>query len=211
MLLDLDGVLVDSRECVEFAWREWARARGVDVAPFLAIHHGRLISETIRCVAPHLDAKAEASFLDRIEECETRGVKALPGAADLLRHLPPGRHALVTSASRRVADLRLRAAGLPVSSTMITGDLVGRGKPDPEGYLAGAKVLQSSPADCLAVEDAPAGIAAARAAGIRVLALLTTNPATALADADAFATDLAGVHLRVLPSGLEVHSDRWLA
>ncbi len=201
ILFDLDGVLVDSRECVELVWRAWAAERGLDAAPFLAVAHGRRISDTLRLVAPALDASAEAAVMDRMEETETRGLCVAPGAAALVAALGPGRWAVVTSGSRAVATLRLRTAGLPIPEVFVTADDVRRGKPDPEPYLTAAARLGMSPGDCLACEDSPTGLAAALAAGIRTITLLTTHRAEALSGADATVSSLAALALSPRPGG----------
>lgn len=195
ILFDLDGVLVDSRECIAIVWRSWAEARGRDAAPFLAVAHGRRISDTIRLVAPELDAAAEAAALDRMEEAESRGLRAGPGAVALLARLAGAPWAVVTSCGRSVAALRLGTAGLPVPAVCVTADDVRRSKPDPEGYLAAAARLGVAPRDCLVFEDSPTGLAAAKAAGIRAVALLTTHAPEALEGAEARIPSLAAVRL----------------
>lgn len=190
VLFDLDGVLVDSRRCIERVWRAWAAGKGFDPEPFLRIAHGRRISETIRTVAPDLDVAIEVAALDRLEEVETAGIHPVPGADRLLRTIPATRWAIVTSGSHRVATLRLGVVGLPVPDVFITADVVRQGKPAPDGYLAAATRLGLTPADCVAVEDSPPGVAAARAAGMRVIAVLTTHERPALEQAD--------IHLRGL-------------
>ncbi|HEY6784046.1 MAG TPA: HAD-IA family hydrolase [Gemmatimonadales bacterium] len=168
-LFDLDGVLVDSRRSIENIWRRWAAARGRDPAPFIAVCHGRRISETIAQVAPELDAKAEAAVLDRMEEVETDGVEPVAGARDLLAGLAEGTWAVVTSGSRKVAMLRLTHVELPIPKVFITAEDVRRGKPDPEGYLLAAARLGVEPKECVVIEDSAAGIAAGIAAGMRVI------------------------------------------
>jgi len=204
LLFDLDGVLVDSRRCIELVWHAWAAGRGLDPAPFLRVAHGRRISETIRLVAPELDAVAEAAVLDRMEEVETRGLSPAPGAGNLVAQLADTQWAVVTSGSRLVATLRLRTAGLPIPPVFVTSDDVRRGKPDPEGYLLAAAGLGVPPRDCLVLEDSPTGLAAAKAAGMRVIAVLTTHAAEALAGADARANSLAALRLEAGPAGLVV-------
>jgi sugar-phosphatase len=169
VLFDLDGVLVDSRGLIESVWRAWAARRGLDPAPFLLVAHGRRTSETLRDVAPSLDLPAATAELDALEERTTTGLVAAPGAAALLAALPQDRWAIVTSGSRAVATRRLRAAGLPVPAVLVTGDAVPRGKPDPAGYLAAADALGFAPQECVVLEDAPPGIAAATAAGMHVV------------------------------------------
>jgi len=196
ILFDLDGVLVDSRRCIELVWHAWAAERGLDPAPFLAVAHGRRTSESVRLVAPHLDAATEARALDRLEEREARGLAAAPGARALLERLGEGEWAVVTSGSRAVATLRLGTSGLPVPRVCVTADDVRRGKPEPEGYLAAARRLGVDPPDCVVVEDSPTGLGAGKAAGMRVVAVLMTHPADALAAADVRLASLAALRLR---------------
>jgi sugar-phosphatase len=193
--------LVDSRESIEHVWRAWAAARGRDVRDFVRIAHGRRISETVCLVAPDLDAQAEAAILDAMEAVEVRGLKAFPGAADLVAALRPNQWGIVTSGSRQVAALRLRTAGLACPPVFLTADDVHRGKPDPEGYLAAAARLSVSPADCLVVEDSPTGISAGRTAGMRVVAIASTYPAAALAAADFRVPALAALRASVAEDG----------
>ena len=195
---------MDSRRCVELVWEAWAAERGLDPAPFLAVAHGRRISETIRMVRPDMDAGAEAAVLDAMEEVETRGLSPAPGAADLLARLGPERCAVVTSGSRRVASLRLRTAGLSAPRVFITSNDVRRGKPDPEGYLMAADRLGLAAADCVVVEDSPPGVGAGKAAGMRVIALLTTHGPEALAAADARVPSLDRLRIAVQASGVAV-------
>lgn len=198
MLFDLDGTLVDSRECIEHVWREWAAARGRDYRDFLRVAHGRRTSETVRLVAPEPDARAESAVLDAMEAVESRGLAPFPGAQDLLAAIPAGRSAIVTSGSVPVATLRLRAAGIAPPAVFITAGDVRRGKPDPEGYLLAARRLALDAADCVVVEDSPTGIAAGKAAGMRVVAVATTYPADALAAADVRLAALADIRVRLL-------------
>jgi mannitol-1-/sugar-/sorbitol-6-phosphatase len=176
VLFDMDGTLVDSRLCVERTWRAWAGRHGLDYGALMRVAHGRQNHETLRLVAPHLDAPAELAVLVREEEECQEGLSAVPGAAALLDRLPPEGWGVVTSAWRRLAEMRLRAAGLPVPPVLVTADDVARSKPDPEGYLAAAALLGIAPADCVVVEDAPAGIEAGRAAGMTVVGITTTFP-----------------------------------
>jgi mannitol-1-/sugar-/sorbitol-6-phosphatase len=194
VLFDLDGVLVDSTAFVELQWRRWASARGLRPEPFLRVCHGRRALETIRIAAPDLDAEAEARFLVPEDEPEASPLDALPGAMRLLDALPPQTWAVATSGPRPTATSRLRRAGLPVPTVMVCAEDVTRGKPSPDAYLLAAHELGVSPPDCLVVEDAPAGVQAARAAGMRVVGLTTTHQSDEL-DADACAASLAGVYL----------------
>lgn len=190
ILFDLDGTLVDSRVVVERHWAAFAERHGLQLASILAICHGRRTADTIADVAPWLDARVEAARLDADEEVDVDGLVPVRGAVELLRAISPGSWAVVTSGHRTLATRRLAAVGLPIPPTMICGDEVANGKPDPEGFLHAAALLGFDPSTCIVVEDAPAGIEAGRRAGARTLAVTTTHDAVALAAADAVVADL---------------------
>lgn len=178
-LVDLDGTLIDSSAPVRRAWSAFAARHGLDVEAVLHCAHGRPSRETARQLAPDADNALEARLLEEAETSDTEGVVALPGAAALLAGEPPrgplAALAIVTSCSRRLAEVRLHAAGLPVPEVMVCADDISAGKPDPECYLLGARRLGIAPADCVVLEDAPAGVLAGRAAGMDVIALRTTS------------------------------------
>jgi mannitol-1-/sugar-/sorbitol-6-phosphatase len=182
ILSDLDGVLVDSGAEVERVWRDWAGEHGLDPDEVGRASHGVPSRQVIERVAPHLPAE-EAARVDRLHAAT--GGTALPGAHELLARVA----AVVTSCTRPLADARLAAAGLPHPAVLITSDDVERGKPHPDPYLAAANALGVDPADCVVIEDAPAGIAAARAAGMTVWAVTTTHSRDELAGAHLVATE----------------------
>ena len=207
VIFDLDGVLVDSAALVEQQWRRWAAARGVRPEPLLRVCHGRRAVETIRLAAPHLDAEAEAALLGGAEEPAGPELRALPGAARLLAQVPAPCWAVATSGTRVAAEARLRRAGLPAPAVMICAEDVAHGKPHPEVYQRAAVALGVPPGECVVIEDAPAGIESARAAGMLPIAVATTHPAAVL-PGDACAASLADIHLgRVEP---EEHGRRRL-
>jgi mannitol-1-/sugar-/sorbitol-6-phosphatase len=185
ILFDLDGVLVDSTRAVDREWREWAQLKGVDGDRVMAIAHGVRTIEVIRRVAPHLDAETEAAAIENHEAHDQRGVTVMPGAADLLRAIPEGSWGVVTSGSRLLAQSRMRYCGLPVPEVLVTSDDVTNGKPHPEPYLKGAMRLGLNPAECLVIEDAPAGIESARTGGMKVIGMASTYAPEVLAQADA--------------------------
>ncbi len=195
ILFDLDGVLVDSIGCTERAWRSWAEARGVDVVRTLQVSHGRPVKDTLRLLVPQLDTATEVAYLEAIEAHETEGVRAVAGAHALLARLPPASWAIVTSATRSVAELRLRHTGLHAPDVLVTADDISRGKPDPEGYLTAAARLGIEPSACLVIEDAVAGIDAARAAGMRVIAITSTRRADELRRADGVVSALTDLEV----------------
>ena len=184
VLSDLDGVLVDSQASIMRAWRWWGERHGVGREAIDAVQHGRPSGEIIAALTPHLDAAAESLALDRRQAEDVGDVVAHPGAADLLRAYGPDRVAIVTSCTDPLARARLQAAGLTVPAVLVTADRLTRGKPDPEGYLLAARELGADPAGCVVLEDAPAGVEAGRAAGMRVVGVLTTYAPEALSAAD---------------------------
>jgi sugar-phosphatase len=193
LLFDMDGVLMDSTPSVERVWRTWAVKHGLDPERVASLAHGRRSIETIRAVAPELDAEKENILVEQMEIDDKEGVTALPGAAELLAQLPHDRFAIVTSATRPLAVARLGYAGLPVPGHMITANDVIHGKPSPEPFLKGAALLGVAPEDCLVFEDSPAGIASARSAGMKAIALQTTYPVDHLQAGDATIGTLADV------------------
>ncbi|MGB2677112.1 MAG: HAD-IA family hydrolase [Candidatus Acidiferrum sp.] len=190
VLFDLDGTLVDSAKVIERLWAEWAARHSLNVVDILAISHGRRAEETMRLMAPHLPTlKEEAAARLREEERQSEGLVAVAGAKTLLSSIPQTRWAIVTSCTQKLAEVRLQSVGLPVPAVMISQESVPRGKPHPEGYLEAARILGWAPRNCLVVEDAPLGVEAGRAAGMRVLGVTTTFPADQLS-ADLSVADL---------------------
>lgn len=172
VLFDMDGTLVDSTAVVEQVWGEFAARYSLDIAEILRTSHGVQAGDTVRRFAPAgSDVVALTAELGAMERVRTAGIVALPGATELLRSLPADAVALVTSADRILADIRMEAAGLAMPATAVTADLVTQGKPHPEGYLTAAALLGVEPQDAVVFEDAPAGIAAGMAAGIRTVAV----------------------------------------
>lgn len=185
VLFDLDGVLIDSTSCIVRHWQCWAEKHGLDLNRIMQTAHGMRTIETIRQVAPHLDAQVEAEQFTAHEVADTQGVVTLEGAVQTLEGLPTDTWAIVTSASSDLAKVRLLRAGLPIPDVLVSADQVKRGKPDPEPYLAGAKRLSVPVERCVVIEDAPAGVAAGRNAGMRVIGVKTTHSSEALLEAGA--------------------------
>lgn len=197
VLFDLDGVLVDSTPVVERVWRGWATEHGLDPDYVVQWAHGRRSIETIRRVAPQMDAAKENLKVERCEIEDLEGVRAIEGAAELLASLPPGHWTVVTSATRELAEARMNYVHLPLPKDAITAEMVERGKPDPEPYLKGAALLRFAPSECLVIEDTAAGIAAAKAAGMQAVGLTTTYPAHELREADVVVRSCADIHIEI--------------
>jgi mannitol-1-/sugar-/sorbitol-6-phosphatase len=187
VISDLDGVLVDSMGATRRAWRRWGERLGIDGAAIQSGSHGRPAHEVVAEHVPAESVAAEARFLREAEVGDTRGVVALPGAAAVLA-LPVV--AIATSCVLELAHARLDAAGLRRPGVLVPADQVERGKPAPDPYLLAARRLGVDPADCLVLEDAPAGIAAGRAAGMTVWAVTTTHAPQRLGAAQRIARGL---------------------
>jgi sugar-phosphatase len=197
VLFDLDGVLVDSTPAVSRVWTIWANKYGFDPGETVRRAHGRPSITTIRELLPHVDHETENSNVEKMEIEDLEDVVALPGAVELVQSLPAHRWTVVTSCTRPLALVRLRAAGLPVPEKIITSNDIVNGKPHPEPYLNGAGLLGLAAADCVVFEDAPAGIRAGKAAGAKVIALQTTERDRFLreAGADWIVKDCASVRV----------------
>jgi mannitol-1-/sugar-/sorbitol-6-phosphatase len=174
LLFDLDGTLVDSDSVVERCWRRWAAGVGVDPDRLLPLVHGRQSHEVMAEFLPERPRELNLADHERMlawEVEDTEGVVPIPGAPELLAALDGARWGIVTSCTRPVARARLAAGGLPTPAVLVTAEQVTSGKPHPDGFLQGAAALGVDASRCLAFEDAPAGIAAAGAAGMRVIAV----------------------------------------
>jgi len=203
-LFDLDGVLVDSRAVVERVCRLWAARLGVDADALLRIAHGRRTRDTVRIVAPHVDAESEVAWIDHAELLDTEGLVEVPGVRRFLTSLPARSWAVVTSCAPDLARLRLSSVGLPIPDVVITSDDVSQGKPAPDGYRLGAQRLGVDPASCVVFEDAPPGVAAGLAAGARVVALRTTHPDVDFTGAAGVIPDFTSVRVRPDRSGFVI-------
>ncbi|MBZ6103731.1 HAD family hydrolase [Streptomyces olivaceus] len=205
LLFDNDGTLVSSLASVQRCWTRWAGEYGITAEQFGRVElHGRPAAEI---AADLLPAALVPQAVARIEQLEVEdvpngGVHLLPGTRDFLDALPADRWAVVTSATRRLAEARLDAVGI-LPKTLVAADDITRGKPDPEPYLLGARALGVDPAACVVFEDAPAGLQAGRAAGMRTVALATTHRPDEL-DADLVVTDLSALSALVTRAGVEI-------
>jgi mannitol-1-/sugar-/sorbitol-6-phosphatase len=194
-LFDMDGILISSIGSVERSWTKWAHLRGVDPALARATAHGRRAVETIAKLRPDLDSAKELKVIEDIEIADNEGLTVLPGVLDLLAALPPDRWTVVTSATERLARVRMAAGGIPALKRFVTAEDVARGKPDPEPFLAGAALLGVAPAECVVFEDSSSGAKAGRAAGCTVVATTFSHSAESLDAAHYVLRDLTGVRV----------------
>lgn len=202
VLLDMDGTLVDSTAVVERIWTEWAVRNNLAVDEVLHVIHGRQGHASMAILLPEraieVNLHENAGMLER-ETADVDGVIEIPGAAVLLAAIANAPHALVTSANVPLATVRMHAAGLELPTVRVTAEDVTHSKPDPEGFLAAAALLGVEPADCIVFEDSPAGIAAGRAAGMRVIGV---GAASFALNPDWAVTDLTELTTLVTPEGV---------
>jgi mannitol-1-/sugar-/sorbitol-6-phosphatase len=206
LLFDMDGVLIDSTPAVARVWHRWAVEHGFDPEDVVAHAHGRPSLTTVREYLPHADHEAENREVERREIADLEGVVPLPGALELLASLPAERWTIVTSCMRALAAVRLRAAGLPLPKTFVTSNDITHGKPHPEPYEKGAAVLGFPPAECIVLEDVPAGVRAGKAAGARVIGFKTTVRESAVceAGADWVVNNCADIRVAISAKGLNL-------
>ncbi|KUH38350.1 MULTISPECIES: HAD-IA family hydrolase [Streptomyces] len=202
LLLDMDGTLVNSDAVVERVWRRWALRHGLDPQEALKVVHGRQGYATMAVLLPDrpMDLNhAENRELLAEETADLDGVAPIPGAPDFLASIAALPHALVTSADAPLARARMGAAGLRMPEVRVTAECVSASKPDPEGFLKGAAELGFAPAECVVFEDSEAGVAAGRAAGMRVVGV---GPRAAAFAPDVHVADLTRLRVEAGADGV---------
>ncbi|WP_232822096.1 HAD-IA family hydrolase [Desertihabitans aurantiacus] len=202
VIFDMDGTLIDSTPAVLRAWTAWATEHDI-TAEQLAGNHGMPAASIVARLLPE-DAHVRAlERINTLELTDVDDVVPLPGTLHALAALPASRVAIATSCTRPLADVRIEASAIPRPDVVVTVDDVERGKPHPDPFLTAARRLGVDPSRCLVVEDAPAGLTAARAAGCATLAVCTTTPRGELR-ADLVVESLADVDWHVDADGISV-------
>lgn len=202
LLFDLDGVLVHSANSLRRSWCQWAREHGFDLSAVESAAHGRRTVDTIRQLAPEMDAVRAAAELEATQALDVADVFAGRGAQDLLSSLSINEWAVVTSGTRHLARARIQAARLPEPTVLVTGDEVHNGKPDPEGYLLASMRLGYEPSGCVVIEDSVAGIRAARQAGMSVIGLTNGEDSTQLVGANMVVDSCGDIHITRIPGNV---------
>ncbi|MEE1789400.1 HAD-IA family hydrolase [Streptomyces sp. BE308] len=201
LLLDMDGTLVNSDAVVERCWHRWALKQGLDPVSVLKVVHGRQGYATMAVLLPDRPMEqnyAENRVMLAEETADVDGVVPVGGAPAFMAALSTLPHALVTSADEALARARMTAAALPMPAARVTAEQVGASKPDPEGFLKGAAELGFDAADCIVFEDSEAGVAAGRAAGMRVVGV---GPRAAALSPDAHVEDLTQIRVEAADDG----------
>ncbi len=206
LLFDMDGVPISSLGSVERSWQTWAERHGLDVRETIKTAHGMRAIETVRRLKPDVDHLAELKVIEDLEVGDNEGLEVLEGVLPILQSVPQKFWTIVTSATERLARSRLAFAGIPVPEHIVTADMVTEGKPHPEPYIKGARILRLAPQDCIVIEDSTSGAKAGHAAGCKVLATTFSHTIQQLATADWIVESLARVSITVLPGdqGLEL-------
>ncbi len=194
----MDGILISSLGSVERSWTIWSKMRGIDPEFACKAAHGCRSIDTVALLRPDLDAEAENKMIEDMEVEDTDGILLLPGVQKLLASLPKERWTVVTSATERLARVRLAAGGIPVPERLVTAESVTEGKPLPAPYLAGAALLGVAPEECVVFEDASSGAQAGRAAGCTVVATTFSHSIESLDAAHYLLEDLTGVGVQIL-------------
>ena len=193
VLFDMDGTLIDSTPVVVRSWIRWAQEHDVDPRRLQGFH-GVPAAAIVAELLPDHRHETAVRRITELELADTDGIEVLPGAAEALAALAPEHSAIATSCTAPLAAARIEASGLLAPTVLVTADDVERGKPHPDPFLLAAQRLGVDPTQCLVVEDAPGGLAAARAAGCATLAVVTTTPREELVTAaDAVVSDLSQV------------------
>lgn len=207
VLFDMDGILVSSLGSVERSWAKWGQMRGIDTELAIQTAHGCRAVETLARLRPDLDSETELKIIEDIEIADNEGLTVLPGVLKLLDALTAlgGDRpcwTVVTSATERLTRVRLAVGGVPLPERIVTADLVTRGKPHPEPFLAGAALLGLKPEECVVFEDSTSGAQAGRAAGCTVVATTFSHSAERLNAAHYLVGDLTGVTAERAGDGL---------
>ncbi len=206
ILFDMDGILISSLGSVERSWTKWAQMRDLDPAHVLSVIHGRRAIESAALLRPDLNSDQELKLIEDIELADGEGITVLPGVQRLVASLPKQRWTVVTSATERLARMRLAEAGFDVPERLVTAETVREGKPNPAPFLAGAALLGFAPSECVVFEDSESGVTAGHRAGCTVVATTFSHPVESLGAADYLLTDLTGLTASVLPgeAGLQL-------
>jgi sugar-phosphatase len=199
VIFDMDGTLIDSTPAVMRAWRTWATEHGVSLEE-LAGHHGMPSARVVRKLLPEHRHESAIERINALEIDDVHDIVVLPGAVDALDALSSARNAIATSCTLPLAKARIAASQLVPPSVLVTADQVEHGKPAPDPFLLAAERLSVAPERCLVVEDAPAGLTAAEAAGCYRLAVITTTPESELV-ADGIVRNLGDVEFRAAGDG----------
>ena len=205
VIWDMDGVISDTGPYHQRSWREVMAGRGIEVTEEdFRRSFGQRNDTIIRGLMGGEVSQNEIEVISREKEIHFRRIardklEPLPGVVPLLGSLQKEGYRMALASSAPMANISLIVRKLGVSgcfSTLVGSEDVTEGKPSPMVFLVASARLGVAPARCLVIEDAVAGVAAARRAGMFCLAVTNTHPAERLREADLVVSSLTEVSLR---------------
>lgn len=209
VIFDLDGVLVDSSEFHFQAWQIWAKRHGTTMTyEFFRETFGMVNDNIIPHLIPRKLTKEELKALSDEKEAIFREVakgkiKPLKGAVELVRALQAAGYKLAIGSStpRKNIEVVLESIGLDDAfEVRVAAEDVTKGKPEPEVFLKAASWLGVPPRKCVVIEDAVAGVEAAKRGGMKAIAVTTTHPRERLEHADIVVDSIADVTVEMIES-----------
>ena len=168
-LFDLDDTLVNTSQVVYRSMQEWCALHGIDLELAIDIGKGRRTEETVALLAPSLNAKQEAKWIEELESELAVDIQPMVGAVEFVSKLSEFSWAIVTSSSHDLALKKLSVCNFPMPEVLVSADSVVLGKPNSEPYILAMELLGVSPNDCLVFEDAESGVISAIGAGCKVI------------------------------------------
>jgi len=212
VIWDMDGVIADTAPYHFKAWQEVFQKRGMNFTEEdFKRNFGQRNDTIIRNVLGEglspsqidtIAGEKEENFRQRVRQ----HIKPLPGAIKLLKSLREHGFKIALASSAPIENIRLVTQGLDINNcfhAIVSGREVKEGKPSPQGFLLAAKKLRVAPENCIVVEDAVAGVTAAKRAGMCCLAITNTHPKTSLIEADLIVDTLEAVTVSDLKQLLE--------
>ena len=212
VIWDMDGVIADTAPYHFKAWQEVFQKRGMNFTEEdFRRNFGQRNDTIIRNVLGEglspsqidtIAGEKEENFRQRVRQ----HIKPLPGAIKLLKSLREHGFKMALASSAPIENIRLVTQGLDINNcfhAIVSGREVKEGKPSPQGFLLAAKKLRVAPENCIVVEDAVAGVTAAKRAGMCCLAVTNTHPKTSLMEADLIVDTLEAVTVSDLKQLLE--------
>jgi len=202
VIWDMDGVIADTGPYHLKAWQETFRKRGVafseeDFRRHFGQRNDTIIGDTLGAGLPNAEVQAIATEKeDRYRQLVSQQVAPLPGAIELIKSLVAKGVKMAIASSAPMENIQLITGSLGLADcfqAVVWGGEVTEGKPSPQGFLLAAEKLGVEPGNCLVIEDAVAGVAAAKSAGMKCLAVTNSHPAERLTKADLVVNALSEV------------------
>ncbi len=207
VLWDMDGVIADTMQYHYSAWRDILKKTGVtltieEFAPLFGQRHDNIIRYALGNNLTHEEIEALSDKKQRLyRERVSKDIKPLPGAIELLKALNREKikNSLASSATPENVDVIIDGLGIrQYFQAFVNGPEVAEGKPSPLIFQLAAKKLGAEPQDCVVIEDAIAGVAAAKEGGMKCVAVTNSHPRRKLKGADLIVDGLGEVSVAVL-------------